>query len=58
MGAAGRGAATIGRDGAMNRDCEIGGQPVAADALAGARRPVTSLKLPGAAASGLLGGGE
>jgi len=36
----------------------IGGQPVAADALAGARRPVTSLKLPGAAASGLLGGGE
>ena len=37
---------------------EIGGQPVAADALAGARRPVTSLKLPGAAASGLFGGGE
>ena len=36
----------------------IGGQPVAADALAGARRPVTSLKLPGAAASGLLGGGK
>jgi len=36
----------------------IGGQPVAADALAGARRPVTSLKLPGAAASGLFGGGE